>query len=118
MKRIPYEEWNDLTAEEQNDYIAHSVLPYVPAEDLRGNLLQSHMVIVEGKRCWKVEQRRGKPKIYPEFIAKAKSQFTMWCKFNPVWGDYRANLSFSDAMYMGSIDFGESHWNIWTVGGD
>jgi hypothetical protein len=42
----------------------------------------------------------------------------MWCKFNPVWGDYRANLSFSDAVYMESIDFGESHWNIWTVGGD
>jgi hypothetical protein len=76
------------------------------------------MVIVDGKRCWKVEQRRGRPKIFPEFIAKVKSEFTMWCKFNPVWGDYRTNLSIADAVYMDSIDFGESHWNIWTVGGD
>jgi hypothetical protein len=77
------------------------------------------MVIVDGKRCWEVEKRKGKSKIYPEFIAKIKSEFfTLWCKFNPVWGDYRTNLPPSEVVYIDSIDFGESHWNIWTVGGD
>jgi hypothetical protein len=70
MKIIPYEEWLDLTADEQNDYIAIGVLPYVPTKDLRGNLLRSHMVIVNSKRYWEIEQHRRKPKIFAKTVDK------------------------------------------------
>ena len=118
MRTIHYSKWIELTIEEQNDYIAEGVLPYVPTEDLRNCLLMSQMVIVDGKRYWEIRKRGGRSKIYPEFTSKVKLDFTLWCKLNPMWGDYRMSESPLEMVNMESIYFGDSHWNIWLVGND
>lgn len=88
MKNIPYYKWETLSVEQQNDYIAAGVLPYVPMADLRGCLLMSRMVIVGGERCWEIERSREDRKIIPEHISKTVSGITMRCKFNPINGNY------------------------------
>jgi hypothetical protein len=88
MKTITYYKWKKLTAEEQNDYVARGILPYVPQADLRGCLLMSRMVIVEEERYWKVERADGVIEILPEFMTKTVSGVSMWGEFNPIQGNY------------------------------
>ena len=107
-----------LSEKQQNNYINVGTLPYVPVGDLRNCLLMSRMIIVDDERCWKIERINGKIEIYSELISKTNGNFTMWCRFNPIFGDYRMNLSPLEMANMERIEFGDSHWNIWLVGND
>ena len=118
MKTISFSKWEMLSEEQQNSYIAEGILPYVSLADLRNCLLKSRMIIVDGERCWKIERSNGNIEIHPERITKTNGNITMWCRFNPVYGDYRMKTLLSELLRMESIDFGDSHWNIWLVGND
>jgi len=76
------------------------------------------MVIVNGERCWEIERSNGKIEIHPERISKINGNITMWCRFNPIFGDYRMSESPLEMVNMENIYFGDSHWNIWLVGND
>jgi hypothetical protein len=88
MRSVPYYKWRKLTIEEQDNYIAKGILPYVPQADLRGLLLMARMVIVEEERYWKVERANGVIEILPDRIVKTVSGISMWGEFNPVQGNY------------------------------
>ena len=119
MKNIPYCQWEKLSEANQNTNITLGRLPEVPLADLENGLTMSRMIVKDGERFWEI-QRKGNTQthIFPEYKEKTVSGITMRSRFNPVRGDYKMKLPPSEALLMDSVDFGDSHWNIWTVGGD
>ena len=119
MKNIPYYQWKKMSTAIQNANIELDRLPEVPLADLENDLIMSRMIVKDGERFWEI-QRKGKNKayIFPEYKEKTVSGITMRSRFNPVRGDYKMKISPKEALLVESIDFGESHWNIWLVGND
>ena len=92
MIKMTYGQWEKLSEECQNEYIAGGMLPDVPPADLENGLISSEMIIVDGERCWEIQYSGETEKhIFPEYERETVAGITLLRKFNPMWGDYRPN---------------------------
>jgi hypothetical protein len=63
MTRLTYQEWEQLTPQEQ-DRIPKDALPWIPQEELSNGLIWSQMILKDGERLWAITQG-DKTEVFP-----------------------------------------------------
>ncbi len=83
---MTYEEWNNLT-EEQQLQVSNEELPSIPVEELDNNIVRTQMTRKDGQLGWLSTQKKldnsETTEWFPIYRSGEMENYTAWYKFNP-----------------------------------